>query len=80
LRWGRRREEAEGGEGGWRRGEEREGCRKVNMVQILYIHVYKRKMRPVETIPGMGGIYLAYCKNFYKCHNILPPSTTIKIF
>jgi hypothetical protein len=39
------------------------------------------KMRPVETIPGMGRegikgndggvnsimIYLIYCKNFYKC-------------
>jgi hypothetical protein len=41
------------------------------------------KMRPVETIPGIGGevikrfmwgvnstmIYLIYCKNFCKCHN-----------
>jgi hypothetical protein len=42
-------------------------------------------MRPVETIPGMGGgekrermmegmdssmIYLIHCKNFYKCHNV----------
>jgi hypothetical protein len=24
-------------------------------------------------------IYLIYCKNFYKRHNALPPSTTIKI-
>jgi hypothetical protein len=23
-------------------------------------------------------IYLIYCKNFYKYHNIPPPSTTIK--
>jgi hypothetical protein len=23
-------------------------------------------------------IYLIYCKNFCKCHNISPPSTTIK--
>jgi hypothetical protein len=30
------------------------GCRKVNMVQILCTHVCKWKMRPVETIPGMG--------------------------
>jgi hypothetical protein len=40
------------------------------------------KMRPVETIPGMGGRELKendggvnstmiYCKNFYKCHNVL---------
>jgi hypothetical protein len=42
------------------------------------------KMRPVETISGMGVreikrmmkgmnsdiIYLLYCKNFYKCHNV----------
>jgi hypothetical protein len=48
------------------------------------------KMRPVETI-GMGGkeikqndgrgnsrmIYLMYFKNFCKCHNVPPPSTTI---
>jgi hypothetical protein len=51
------------------------------------------KMRPVETVPGMEGgeikdngggvnssiIYLIYCKNFCKCHNVPPPSTTIKI-
>jgi hypothetical protein len=50
------------------------------------------KMRPVETTPGMGEgeikengggvnssmIYLIYCKNFCKCHNVSPPSTTIK--
>jgi hypothetical protein len=50
------------------------------------------KMRPVETIPGMGRerikengggvnssmMYLTYCKNFCKCHNIPPPSTIIK--
>jgi hypothetical protein len=48
------------------------------------------KMRSVETMPGMEGggikendgwvnssmIYLVYCKNFYKCHNV-PPSSTI---
>jgi hypothetical protein len=47
---------------------------------------------PTETIPGMGGegnkgeyggansnmIYLIYCKNFCKCHNLPPPSITIK--
>jgi hypothetical protein len=51
-------------------------------------------MISIETIPGMWGvggyrkmvegmnsstIYLIYCKNFYKCHNVPPPSTTIKI-
>jgi hypothetical protein len=44
------------------------------------------KMRLVEAIPGMGGgrirrmmegvnsimIYLIYCKNFHKCHNVPP--------
>jgi hypothetical protein len=28
---------------------------RVNIVEILCIHVPKWKMRPVETIPGMGG-------------------------
>jgi hypothetical protein len=47
-----------------------------------------RKMRPVETTPGMGEIkengegvnssmiYLTHCKNIYKCHNV--PRTIIK--
>jgi hypothetical protein len=41
------------------------------------------KMTSVETIPGMGEegimegvnstmIYLLYCKNFCKCHNVFP--------
>jgi hypothetical protein len=39
------------------------------------------KMRPVETIPGMGGGWrmmkgvssiMIYCKNFCKCYNIPP--------
>jgi hypothetical protein len=48
-----------------------------------------RKMRPAETIPGMGDrgikengggvnsnmIYSIYCENFCKCHNVPPPST-----
>jgi hypothetical protein len=47
---------------------------------------------PVEAIPGIGVegmkksgeginscmIYLIYCKNLYKCHNVPPPITTIK--
>jgi hypothetical protein len=46
-----------------------------------------RKVRHVETTPGIGGgrirrmmegvnstmIYLIYCNNFYKCH-IVPPA------
>jgi hypothetical protein len=31
------------------------GCRRVNIVQILFTHVCKWKMTPVETIPGMEG-------------------------
>jgi hypothetical protein len=52
----------------------------------MYVNV---KMIHVENIPGMQGggikessefsmIYLIYCKNFCKCHNVPPPSTTIK--
>jgi hypothetical protein len=50
------------------------------------------QMMPVETAPGMGEggystmmegvnsnmIYLIHCKNFCKCHNVPPSSTTIK--
>jgi hypothetical protein len=50
-------------------------------------------MIPVETVLGIWGggmkrteewvnssmIYLIHCKNFYKCHNVFPHSTTIVI-
>jgi hypothetical protein len=46
-----------------------------------------QKMISVEIIPGMGesgmkrsgGVNssMIYCKNFCKCHNVPPPSTTI---
>jgi hypothetical protein len=37
------------------KGEDiRKGCRRVNMVEILYILVCKWRMRPVETISGKG--------------------------
>jgi hypothetical protein len=49
------------------------------------------KIKAVETIPGMGveeikkngggsesKIYLIFCKNFSKCHNVPSSSTTIK--
>jgi hypothetical protein len=50
------------------------------------------KIVPIEPTPGMweGGIkdsdgqsessmiYLTYCKNFGKCHNVPPANTTIK--
>jgi hypothetical protein len=44
-------------------------------------------MTPFETSPGMGsgGIkknygsgWIVYCKNFCKCYNVPPLSTTIK--
>jgi hypothetical protein len=49
------------------------------------------KMRPVETVPGMGTweikdngrgvnssfMYLKHCKNFYKCNNVPPPGSMI---
>jgi hypothetical protein len=54
-----------------------------------YVNV---KIIPIETIPRMGRggqrramegvnssmIYLKHFKNFRKCHNVSPPSTTIK--
>jgi hypothetical protein len=55
----------------------------VSMVEIVCSHVWKWKMRPVETIPGMGrgGIKandgevnstMIYCKNFCKSHSVPP--------
>jgi hypothetical protein len=48
-----------GGNGTSGRGEDvGKGCVRVNIVQLLYTHVCKWKMIPVETIPGneVGGI------------------------
>jgi hypothetical protein len=56
------------------------------------MHV-SRKMISVETVSGVGGrermkengegvnssmIYLTYCKNFCKCHNVPQSTATIK--
>jgi hypothetical protein len=42
-----------------------------------YMHLGRRgQRRAVEVNSNM--IYLIHCKNFYKCHNVSPPSTTIK--
>jgi hypothetical protein len=39
-----------------------------------YVHMYVNgKMRPVETIPGMGewvNSTMIHCKNFCKCHSV----------
>jgi hypothetical protein len=55
----------------------------------MYINA---KMILIVTVPGIRGegvgdsgwwdssmIYLIHCKNLYKCCNVPPPSTTIKI-
>jgi hypothetical protein len=42
----------------WEGEDVEKGLRRMNMVQYynIYLHVYANgKMRPVETIPGMGG-------------------------
>jgi hypothetical protein len=31
------------------------GCRRMTVVQIMGTHVVNGKMRPAETVPGMGG-------------------------
>jgi hypothetical protein len=61
----------------------RKGCRRVN-VGKYYVFIHENgKMRPVETIPGMGGGGIKekmegvnstkiYCKNLCKCHNVSP--------
>jgi hypothetical protein len=38
--------------GGW---VIKKGCRRVNVVEILALMYENEKMRPAETIPGMGG-------------------------
>jgi hypothetical protein len=62
------------------------------MGQIKCTHVCKWKNETCKTVAGMWGRgmeenggggnssmkYLIYGKNFWKCHNVLPPSTTIK--
>jgi hypothetical protein len=38
--------------GGW---DIKKGCRRVNVVEILALMYENEKMRPAETIPGLGG-------------------------
>jgi hypothetical protein len=41
--------------GGWHQcGGYRKGCRRVNVVEYYVLMHENGKMRPVETIPGMG--------------------------
>jgi hypothetical protein len=52
------------------------------MVEYYALMYENGKMRPVETIPGMGGEGLKengglnstkiHCKNFCKCHHVFP--------
>jgi hypothetical protein len=57
----------------------RKGGQRVNMVEILCTMYENGKMRPVETIPGIGGgikrvegvnSTMIYCKEFCKCHSV----------
>jgi hypothetical protein len=66
--------------------------RRMNMVQTMYIHVYKcrndtcwtaRKIREGCMSENSGRvnssmIYLMHYKNLCKCYNVSRPSTTIK--
>jgi hypothetical protein len=66
--------------------------RRVNMCKYCAYTYVNGKIRPVETTSGMEGeeikenggrvnssmIYLIYCKNYCKCHKVLPLSTKIK--
>jgi hypothetical protein len=68
------------------------GHGRVNIVQMLCIHVYNFKMILLKLFQEQGkdGIkenggevnssmtYLIYFKDFCKCHNVPPPSTIIK--
>jgi hypothetical protein len=38
----------------WEGEDIRKGCRRVNMVEYYVLMYENGKMRPVETIPGMG--------------------------
>jgi hypothetical protein len=67
-------------------------CGRVNMMQILCAHVCKWKNDTCwhHSNTGVGGkkkngggvnssmIYLVYCNNFCKSHNVPTPCTTIK--
>jgi hypothetical protein len=54
----------------------------VTVVEYYALRYENGKMRPVETVPGMGrgdkgewwrGEFNSdYCKNFGKCHNVAP--------
>jgi hypothetical protein len=67
-------------------------CRRVNIVQTLvciYVNGERyllkllqewEKENRKESDGGVNStmIYLIYCKNFCKCHNVFPPTKTIK--
>jgi hypothetical protein len=39
----------------WEGEDIRKGCRRVNVVEYYVLMYESGKMRPVETIPGIGG-------------------------
>jgi hypothetical protein len=77
---------------GWGKVVDKEG-RRLNVVQKLCTHECKCKNDYGSDYSRNGGrigkrrlvegvnsnmIYLIHCKNSYKCHNVAPPSITIK--
>jgi hypothetical protein len=69
--------------GGWRHQWEGEDIRRGAGGWIwwkCYVLMYENgKMRPVETVPGMGvrgikewNLTMIFCKNFCKCHTVPP--------
>jgi hypothetical protein len=75
-----------------RREDVGRGCRWVNIVPILCIHIFKWKMRPVATISKIGGgrrmiervnSTMIHCKNFvnvtmYPKHNSNKKTNMVK--
>jgi hypothetical protein len=51
-----------------------------NILNILKAITSQSEMQRKRIVDGINSsvIYLIYCKNFCKCHNVFPPSTTIK--
>jgi hypothetical protein len=62
----------------------------ANIVYIMYANRKKNLLNLFQEwgegrmkengiyVEGCIQVYLIYCKNFCKCHNVAPPSTTIK--
>jgi hypothetical protein len=64
-------------------GDIRKCCRRMKWCKYYVLMYENGKMRPVETIPGMGGgrikendgggeFNMIYCNNFGECYNVPP--------